>query len=72
MLLLQPVERCLPAPLSKLQPTCADLASAGDFAGGFSHVLQLEGLLVRFHILQYVSVLALFFFSWFPKETRLT
>ena len=61
MLLLQPAERCLPAPLSKLQPTCADLASSGDFAGGFSHVPQLEWLLVCFHILQYVSVLVLFF-----------
>jgi len=61
MLLLQPAERCLPAPLPKLQPTCADLASSGDFAGGFSHDPQLEGLLVCFHILQYVSALVLFF-----------
>lgn len=44
MLLLEPAGRCLPAPLSKLQPTCADLASSGDFTGGFSYVPQLEGL----------------------------
>lgn len=51
----------MPAPLSELQPTCADLANTGDFGSAFSHVPQLEGLLVCFHILQYVSVL--FFFQ---------
>lgn len=71
MLLLQPAERCLPAPFSELQPTCADLASSGDFAGGFSHVPPLEGLLVCFQILQYVSVLVLFFSVGFPRKQGL-
>lgn len=69
MLLLQPAERCLPAPLSKLQPTCADPASSGDFASGFSHVPQLEGLLVCFHILQYVS--SAIFSVGFPRKQGL-